>query len=687
MNYSNARPTVTMDTECYVNFWAIAFRCVETGRTKTFEQLEDTELDRAGMAAFLKKYRIISFNGNNYDLPMISLALKGATTQQLKQASDHIIQGGLRSWQFYEHYNCPLPEYIDHVDLMEVSPGSPTKPSLKLYSGRMHSRRMQELPFEHDRRLTDDEIDVLRDYHKNDMAVTDDFYHELKSQLELRCFMSDQYGVDLRSKSDAQIAEAVIKVEIERMTGERVYKPEIRTGSFRYKPPAFLRFETERMREVFEIVKNARFTVGSDGVVRMPDEIASLNITIGNSTYTMGIGGLHSTEKSVSHKSNNEHVLIDRDVASYYPRIILITGLAPRHLGVPFLTVYRTIVDSRLADKRAGRANEAETKKIVVNGGFGKLGSPYSILYSPNLMIQVTITGQLSLLMLIEKMELCGFQVVSANTDGFVTKAARKRLDVFEDIVWDWEFETGFETEETRYSALYSRDVNNYVSFKYEFDKVSKQWTDITDPTPKLKGAYTPAGRGLKGASGLKKNPNLEISIEAAVAWLRDGTPVEDTIQDCRDVRKFVTVRTVKGGALYKGEYVGKAIRWYYAKGENGCLSYKTNGNTVPRSQGAKPLMLLPDELPGDVDYSFYIREAYAILQDVGAQVVDPALRGRTGTTLARLPDQKNLHHLDLKTGVTLCGKARDSIRDAWIEYKALPEGHKLCPQCKKLEI
>lgn len=674
MNYSNPRPTVTMDTECFFDVWAIAFRCVETGRTKIFEQLEDTQLDRAGMAAFLKKYRIISFNGNNYDLPMISLALKGATTQQLKQASDHIIQGGLRSWQFYEHYNCPLPEYIDHVDLMEVSPGSPTKPSLKLYSGRMHSRRMQELPFEHDRRLSADEIDVLRDYHKNDMAVTDDFYHELKPQLELRCFMSDQYGVDLRSKSDAQIAEAVIKVEIERMTGERVYKPEIRTGSFRYKPPAFLRFETERMREVFEIVKNARFTVGSDGVVRMPDEIASLNITIGNSTYTMGIGGLHSNEKSVSHKSDDTYVLKDRDVASYYPNIILLTGLAPRHLGDAFLKVYRSLVTRRLAAKRIGDTNNAESLKTSINGGFGKLGSPYSILYAPNLMIQVTITGQLSLLMLIDRMEAHGFSVVSANTDGFVTKVDRARDDLFEDLVWNWELETGLETEETIYSALYSRDINNYLAF-------------TPNGKVKLKGAYTPAGRGLKGASGLKKNPNLEISIEAAVTWLRDGTPVEDTICDCRDVRKFVTVRTVKGGALYKGEYVGKAIRWYYAKGENGCLSYKTNGNTVPRSQGAKPLMLLPDELPGDVDYSFYIREAYAILQDVGAQVVDPALRGRTGTTLARLPDQKNLHHLDLKTGVAICGKARESIRDAWIEYKALPEGHKLCPQCKKLEI
>lgn len=464
-SYSNPRPTVAVDTECFPNYWAIAFTCVDTGRTKVFEQLDDAPLDRAGVAAFLRKYRIITFNGNGYDLPMIALALKGATCRELKQASDAVIQEGLRAWDFYGRFNCPLPEYIDQVDLMEVSPGSPTKPSLKLYSGRMHSRRMQELPFEHDRVLSAADIEVLRGYHRNDMQVTVDFYHELKPQLDLRCFMSDQYGIDLRSKSDAQIAEAVIKTEIERMTGERVYKPEIRKGHFQYKPPAFLKFDTPEMQRVFDTVCNAKFLVGSDGVVRMPEEISELAITIGSSTYTMGIGGLHSTEKSAAHKSDDEYVLIDRDVTSYYPNIILQTGLAPRHLGEPFLKVYRSIVESRIADKRAGRVNEAETKKIVVNGGFGKLGSPYSILYSPNLMIQVTVTGQLSLLMLIERVEKYGFQVVSANTDGFVTKARRDRLDVFESLVWDWEFETGFETEETRYAALYSKDVNNYIAF------------------------------------------------------------------------------------------------------------------------------------------------------------------------------------------------------------------------------
>ena len=36
------------------------------------------------------------------------------------------------------------------------------------------------------------------------------------------------------------------------------------------------------------------------------------------------------------------------------------------------------------------------------------------------MLIQTTVTGQLALLMLIENIELAGFTVVSANTDGIV---------------------------------------------------------------------------------------------------------------------------------------------------------------------------------------------------------------------------------------------------------------------------
>lgn len=203
----------------------------------------------------------------------------------------------------------------------------------------------------------------------------------------------------------------------------------------------------------------------------------------------------------------------------------------------------------------------------------------------------------------------------------------------------------------------------------------------------KRKGEFAAGGPGMPGAMGQKKNPDCEISTEAAVEYLKSGTPIEDTIAACQDIRKFVAVRRVTGGAERDGEYIGKTIRWYYANGIRTGLTYVSNGNSVPMTIGAKPCMELPDTLPDDIDHDHYIREAYAILQDVGITVVDPKLKGRTGRFFGRLPDAKGYHIVQAETGIAICGKTRDSIRDSWVEVQAVPDGARLCGKCKKAEL
>ena len=69
-------------------------------------------------------------------------------------------------------------------------------------------------------------------------------------------------------------------------------------------------------------------------------------------------------------------------------------------------------------------------------------------------------------------------------------------------------------------------------------------------------------------------------------------------------------------------------MRWYYARGVEGALRYKINNYTVPRSEGARPLMELPEALPSDVDHDWYIRETESILHSVGVDPITYPLRG-----------------------------------------------------------
>lgn len=590
-------PVIVLDTEVYRDYFLVAGMNVSTGATFELEQFEGHPLDTARLSRILRKHTLVTFNGAGFDLLLISYAIGGATCEQLKEGADAIIEKNLRGWQFAQAFGVELLEGLDHVDLIEVAPG---KASLKLYGGRLHAPRLQDLPIAPHESIAPEQRAQLRAYCRNDLALTAELYRTLLPQIELRARMSEQYSMDLRSKSDAQIAEAVLVREVERARGKPVARVETVEGAtHRYRTPAWLTFTSAPLQALLADIEAAEFLVLATGAVREPEALHNRTIAIGTGVYRLGIGGLHSSETNLAVEADDDHVLVDRDVASYYPAIILRLGLAPQQMGTEFLRVYQSIVDRRLAAKAAGDKVTADTLKICVNGSFGKLGSKYSRLFSPDLLVQVTLTGQLALLMLIEALEATGIQVVSANTDGIVIRCHKVDTAAMSSIVADWERRTGFTTEETAYRALYSRDVNNYIALK-------------PDGGVKLKGAYAPAS--------LAKNPATTICSEAAVRWLRDGADVEATIRGCTDVRKFVVIRTVKGGAIdQRGEFLGKAIRWYYARGVTGALRYQINGYTVPKSEGAQALMDLPDELPADIDYAWYINDALQILQDVGA--------------------------------------------------------------------
>lgn len=667
----STKKELVLDTECFHGYYLIKFKGVQSGVTRNYEIYDGKDLDIGAVRFVLANYTIVTFNGNNYDLPMVMLALTGASTARLKAASDWIITGNHNSWDFYDHYDITRPDWIDHIDLIEVAFG---KGSLKLYGGRLHSKRLQDLPLDVSTVVTEEMCPSIISYCENDLDTTADLLKHLRPQIELRERMSVSYGIDLRSKSDAQIAEAVIRKEVGKALGRRLEKPNIPPGtSFNYKPPSFLKFQTAQLKLKLAAICAAKFVISDTGSPIDPPALSGATVEIGSGVYRMGIGGLHSSESCVAHWADDEWMVMDVDVASFYPYIVLNCGLFPAHLTEEFLNVYRSIVERRLAAKRAGDKVVADALKITINGSFGKLGSKYSYLYSPDLLIQVTVTGQLSLLMLIEQFELNGISVISANTDGIVLRFKRSRIDDVRSYVKAWEKSTGFEMEETHYRAILSRDVNNYVALKDEAVHGA------------MKDGDGVKGKGTFANVSISKNPQNQVCVDAVKAFLDKGVPVAQTIIQCHDIRKFLTVRTVKGGAIkiaktnyddrltpgkmkafllengwfqvvpgplkdarferefevrpydvetayrvHCGEdefvYIGKVIRWYYAVGVTGCFHYMTenskgNRNTVPNSEGAKALMELPDTFPSDIDYEFYINEATEMLRGLGVRL------------------------------------------------------------------
>lgn len=617
---------IIIDTEIYPNYFLFAAKCVVTGNVVHLELHDDQELDKTKLYNIMLKNTTISFNGNKFDMPIIVAALNGWNNARIKALCDSIIGSNTPSYRICKENNLVIPKNFDHIDLIEVAPG---QASLKIYGGRLNSKRLQDLPIEPSALITPEQRSDLRDYCENDLTTTEELYTELLPQLNLRVSMSDQYGLDLRSKSDAQIAEAVISSELEKITGKKPARPNVLDDAkFFYQNPEIVSFQSPQLKAIFKRILKEPFELGINGSLTLPEWLKKEDIRINGRKYQMGIGGLHSCEKSQYIGARKGWFISELDVLGYYPSIILQQQLAPKSMGTPFLKIYKDIVTKRnFAKKKIGELTmqidkllestgnekglaeakselikyktESDSKKLSTNGSFGKLGSKYSILYAPELLLQTTITGQLCLLMLIEAMEGAGVAIMSANTDGIVCNAPKASLDKMHEIAFNWELDTGYVLEQTDYTTLASRDVNNYIAVK-------------TDG--KIKG------KGVFANTGLSKNPDCPIVKRAVAYCVAKDIPVGQTIKECTDIREFITVRKVTGGAVWEGEYLGKAVRYYYSSKINPetCIHYAKNSNRVPVSGGARPLMDLPDTLPTDIDYKVYIDNANKLLDEVG---------------------------------------------------------------------
>lgn len=341
------------DTECYPDYWLCQFTD-PSGISIPFQLFPGHPLDIDGMRQIISTSLIVGFNSRNYDIPMVSAAMMGWDNISLKQLNDAIILQGLKPWDIERQFGIHMIE-CDHIDLIEVAPG---QASLKAYGGKMHSKKLQDLPYDPSDRIDWVKRILLREYCDNDLTTTGELDDMMSAQLKLREEMSAEYGVDLRSKSDAQIAEAAMIAALP----FKVQRPADMTGAtFKYRPPAWLHFVKQPL---LDIVAGATFRVAESGSVEMPKELSDLIIRMGKSAYRMGIGGLHSTEQRQFVRDNEHWVLADFDVASYYPSLMLGTGVYPPQIGPAFQEIYKGWIVKRLKAKHRAQELEEELKVL-----------------------------------------------------------------------------------------------------------------------------------------------------------------------------------------------------------------------------------------------------------------------------------------------------------------------------------
>lgn len=596
---ANVGGTLFLNVESYPNYFLITFKLHTTNKFLQLEISQHSTFNHKMLSWIMFNYRTVGFNSINYDLLALWASYKEQHAPFLKDVTNDIIIGGMRDWEVkktygFQTFNTP------HIDLIEVAP---LKGSLKLYGARLHTKSIQDQPFDVNKELNEFEIQQLKGFNCTQLDITEELFNFMKERLDLRESLGNEYHENLMSKSDAQIAEVVLSKEIGKLNGKALQRPDIPKGPYYYQCPQFLSFTTPVMQKFLEVCKTAKFMINDYGYLEAPEGIDTY-LEIGDMKYSFGIGGLHSTEKCIKFVADEENKLTDRDVRSYYPACILNLGLYPIGAGPNFLKVFRGFRDERVIAKKAKNFTKDKGLKIFLNGTSGKFSDLWSKLRSPNLTMQMNLTCQLSILMFIEMLYCNGFKVISANTDGITIYHKRKDQEKLDYWVKYWENLTGFDTEETEYKSYHARDVGAYFAVK-------------ADGSVKIKGPYSEVGS--QSGTQLDTNPTILICSDAIAALLSKGVPIEQTIKECKNFTRFVNVRQAKApGAHKNGEYLGKVLRWYYAKGEMGCIQTVATNGKVADSDGAKPCLDLPETFPDDIDYDWYIRTTKGILEDIG---------------------------------------------------------------------
>ena len=676
----------TFDIETYINYTLFAFKNTSTKKLITFEikgELETlTEKSIKKMKKLLTKNTIITYNGLKFDEPCTAYAMSGKNAQQIFKLVQQLIIDKQSVWQFYRQARLE-PMITHHIDIMDVARGSA---SLKLYGARLGTKKLQDLPYEPQTSLSKKEMKDVLHYCDNDNIVTNELYDYLESDLDLRRSMGEEYGMNFMSFKGAKIAEMILVHECG-YTGKGVSIPK----QVKYTPPKYVKFKTPELQAMFEKMSTHKFLVMKDDVLKnmkplqkeytfLLDDLgiekstkvrhgSKSKKTVSNSgnvinpdfvdapiefdgiQYKFGLGGLHASVSSTTIIPKDDEVIVDIDYRSLYPDIIIQNDYSPSQIGSKFSAVFRRMFNKRNfelkpAMKKVTYGSEEyktldrqqNTMKLVLNSSFGQTGQRFSKIYDPNVMLHTTLTGQLTLMMVVEKLSLKGFKTFYANTDGITLLIKKKDLNKVKKITEKFDKKTGLTMEYNYFSSSHIRDVNNFVNITDDF-KV------------KSKGAFA--------ERDLEKNSNVPIVFEAVRKFLQDKTPIEISIRSCKDVNLFCTSRQVTGGATFgkdipemypddweeklnskrgltkdivkrrdkmeanwvkdNGDYLGKVVRWYYST-NGSSIHYKKSGNKVPMSEGAYPMMDLPkkNKLPDDIDYEWYFQYAQRMLGDLG---------------------------------------------------------------------
>lgn len=629
---------VIWDIETYKEVFLIVAYIPEDKIYKKWEVSKwRNELD--GFAKFVEEYSDyywVGYNSLRFDSQVVEWVLRNYTNWYdipsleiaamiCQKAQDVISDANYELFPEYREEQISLKQ----IDLLKIHhfDNKNRRVSLKRLEFEMDLENIEEMPipFNKENLTREDVLEIIK-YCKNDVNATYQFYlitigethHPLyknNNQIELRQNIEEEFGIKCLNYSDSKIGDEIIKkyycqeknISYSQLPRKGFFRREILVKNCIAK---YIEFKTPQLKEFLKKIKNIS--------LKMRDEFKE-SISFYGNTYSFMKGGLHTENKPEIFEATDTHLIIDMDVSSYYPAIIINNEKYPFHLGKEFLRGYTQMYHKRLELKPLSKTDKkikgiVNALKLSVNSVYGKSSDMQSWIYDRQLTMFTTITGELSLMMLIEQYELNGIHVISANTDGVTVIVDIDKLDTFYKINDWWCGITKYELERADYKKIIFSTVNDYIAIKTD-GEIKKKGDFLTD-------------------FEMHKNKSARIVPLALEQYFVNNIPVEETIKNHTNIYDFCIRQKSSKDFHYEGidnknnrNVYDKLIRYYVSLEGEKLFKIKnpectTDAAEISQIEAGEWKCFVCNYLPknhpmNNINYDYYIQKAQKIINKI----------------------------------------------------------------------
>ena len=580
------------DIEVFQNIFHCAIKDTETGKITLFE-ISNRKNQLQELVEFFKEFENVEGSWNNsyttdyqfntnkifagynnihYDNPIINYiidyynVMKDKTYIEICKSIFNLSKTILNSkegeegiWKKWKYQ-----QWFESFDILTMLYSTQLRVGLKEMQVTMQYPNVQEFVYDWDIPLVESKFDEMIQYNINDVESTSELLDRCKKDIELRIAIEDEYGVRVLSKDGVNIGMKIITQKYLEKTGQTWWDIKDLRSPMDKIPLKdvilpFVKYDSPILKDMLDTLKKQTVSPGRKGY--------EYKFIFNNLRYTIGVGGIHSVNDPEIIIPKEDEYLIDCDVASLYPSMLIQHKFYPKHLGPEFLEVYSKIREERIEAKHNGNKVKNETLKLALNGLSGNLQNEHNFCYSPFAVMQIRVNGQLLLLMLAEKLVEIGCKIIQANTDGLFLICKKDKYEDYQKACKEWEKLTKLELEEDRFEAMYQYAINDYIAVKEGYHKTKDK------KLIKTKGMFITEillGKGL----------SPKIIPEAIINYFVDNIPVEETIKDCRDIRKFLKAeKTGKQWTVEYNDQIQQRINRFYVS-NNGYYLWKFKNNS-----------------------------------------------------------------------------------------------------------